>query len=410
MDGSLAARLNTPVARTSQYYFVLLTTMAVSTPFLALWLTDRGLSPAEIGFVNALPYFIVIVVNQLIGRIADRASDWRLTIVIGAVVAAIWPFALFFVHDFWGITIVWALTILPFLATGPVIDAAAIRMARRLGADFAHIRMWGSLGLLITTLLSGIAVGTWGIAAFLPLLAAVGVLRALVSLRLPLFKATPAPDAGTAKAPRRTRMSPLVATRAREILRPWFLLPVAGVAIIHGSHMMQTGFGALIWQQSGVPGWAIGPLWALGPAGEIVIMLVFSRFANHFSARHLILAAAIVAVVRWAGFALEPPLWGLFVLQALNLMTFGLSYLGVVNFIANWTSEGIAAEAQGFFQAMRQVVTVAALLLFGVLTAQFGSAAYYFAAAMGALGAVLTLVSLALMPVAREQRHRVFEH
>jgi PPP family 3-phenylpropionic acid transporter len=410
MDTSFAARLNTPVARTSQFYFVLLTTMAVSTPFLALWLTGKGLTPAEIGVVNALPYFIVIVINQLIGRIADRAPDWRLTIVVGAVVAAIFPFALFFVHDFWAIAIVWALIILPFLATGPVIDAAAIRMARRLGADFAHIRMWGSLGLLITTLFAGFAVGSWGIAAFLPLLAAVGVLRALVSLRLPLFRAAPAPDATAAKTPRRSRLNPLVATRAREILRPWFLLPVAAVAIIHGSHMMQSGFGALIWQETGVPGWAIGPLWALGPAGEIVIMLVFSRFANRFSARHLILAAAVVTVIRWAGFAIEPPLWGLFVLQGLNLMTFGLSYLGVVNFIANWTSEGIAAEAQSFFNAVRQVVTVAALLLFGFLTAQFGSAAYYFAAAMGALAAVLVLVSLVLMPVRREQRHQTLAH
>ena len=229
------------------------------------------------------------------------------------------------------------------------------------------------------------------------------MIRALVSLRLPLFRA-PVPEAMAATT--RRRRSPLVATRVREIWRPWFVLPLAGVALVHGSHMMQMGFGALIWQQAGVPAWIIGPLWAVGPAGEIVVMLTFARLARRFSARHLILVAALFTIVRWVGFALEPPIWGLFVLQFMNMVTFGLSYLGIVNFIANWTSEGIAAEAQSFFQAMRQVVQVTALTVFGFLMAQFGAGAFYGAAAMGALGAMLTVASLFLMPTRHEQRQR----
>jgi PPP family 3-phenylpropionic acid transporter len=403
MSLPLADRLNTPIARTSQFYFFLLTTMAVSNPFLSIWLADKGLTPEQIGIVNAMPFFVVIILNQLIGRIADKASDWRMTIVVGACTAAVPPFLLFFVHDFWGILIVWTLIILPFVATGPVIDAAAIRMSRRLGADFARVRAWGSIGLVLVTLLAGFLLDVWGLAAFLPLLAIVGVLRALVSLRLPLFRA-PAPEVKQVAI--RRRRSPLVATRFREILRPWFLLPMVGVALLHSSHMLQTGFGSLLWQQQGVPDWAIGILWAISPGGEIVIMLLFTRFARKFAARHVILVASIFTIVRWIGFGLEPPLWGMFLLQALNMMSFGLSYLGVVNFIANWTSENIAAEAQGFFQAVRQVGTVVALVAFGWLVAQFGAAAYYGAAAMGVVGAVLTIVSLMLMPLRHELRQR----
>jgi PPP family 3-phenylpropionic acid transporter len=276
-------------------------------------------------------------------------------------------------------------------------------MARRVGADFAMIRVWGSIGFVVATIAAGVIVDVYGLEMFLPLLAAVGVIRALVSLRLPLFKA---PALQAAAATRRRRRSPLVATRAREIWRPWFILPLAGVALVHGSHMMQMAFGALIWQRAGVPEWIIGPLWAVGPAGEVFVMLAFARLARRFSARHLILAASLVTILRWIGFAMEPPIWGLFVLQAMNMASFGLSYLGIVNFIANWTSEGIAAEAQSTFQAMRQVVTVAALTMFGVLMAQFGSAAFYGAAIMAALGAMLTVVSLFLMPVRHEQRQR----
>ena len=151
----LAARLDTPVARTSHYYFVLLTTMAVANPFLAIWLSAKGLTPEEIGIVNAMPFLVVTVLNQLVGRVADKAADWRTTIVVGSVVAAAGPFALFLVHDFVGILVVWTLIIVPFLAIGPVVDAASSRMARRVGADFAMIRVWGSIGFVGTTIIAG---------------------------------------------------------------------------------------------------------------------------------------------------------------------------------------------------------------------------------------------------------------
>jgi PPP family 3-phenylpropionic acid transporter len=247
-----------------------------------------------------------------------------------------------------------------------------------------------------------VIVDLFGLGAFLPMLVIFSVVRALVSLRLPLLRGTAAEN-GAAEAGN-TRVNPLVATRLREVWRLWFILPLAGVALIHGSHMMQMAFGALIWLQAGVPAWVIGPLWAMGPVGEIAVMLAFASLARRFSARHLILAAGLFSVVRWIGFSLDPPIWALFVLQFMNMLTFGLSYLGIVNFIANWTSEGIAAEAQSVFQAMRQVVQVIALTAFGFLMAYYGIGAFYGAAGMALVGAMLTGASLLLMPVRHEKR------
>ncbi|MHB1109451.1 MAG: MFS transporter [Devosia sp.] len=397
----LAAGLTSPAARTSIFYFALYMTGAVSNPYLAIWLTGKGIAPEQIGIVNALPFFLMILFNQFVGRVADRASDWRSTIIVGSVLAAIGPILLFFVHDYLGILIVWALIVVPFQAIAPVVDAASMRLARRIGADFALIRVWGTIGFVAMTIAAGLFLDWYGAMAFLPLIVASNLLRMVTAFQLPLFRAPVAVSLGVAKA---RRQGPLVATRLRQVWRPWFLLPLIGVALLHGSHMMQMGFGALIWQQQGIPAWIIGPLWAVAPAGEIVVMLFFARLARRFSARHLILFACLAAIVRWAGFAMGPPIWALAVLQLLNMATFGLSYLGIVNFIANWTSEDIAAEAQSFFTVIRQVVTVLALTGFGFLTAQWGAGAFYGAAAMGAAGAVLTFVSLLLMHPRHERR------
>ena len=48
-------------------------------------------------------------------------------------------------------------------------------------------------------------------------------------------------------------------------------------------------------------------------------------------------------------------------LQLLHSVTFAMGYMGCVHFIANWTSEDIAAEAQSFFQVLQQAMAVMAV-------------------------------------------------
>jgi MFS transporter, PPP family, 3-phenylpropionic acid transporter len=69
---------------------------------LALWLADHGIGPERIGLVNALPLVVVIVLSVSVGRLADRASDWRGVIVACSTVAAVASAGLFLVRSFWG--------------------------------------------------------------------------------------------------------------------------------------------------------------------------------------------------------------------------------------------------------------------------------------------------------------------
>lgn len=395
MGPSLPARLASPAARTGIYYASLFMTGAVSNPFLPIWLTERGVAPQEIGFINAAPIFAMIAINLVVGRIADRASDWRTVIVAGSIFAAIPPFFLLLTDGYLPILIIWTLLIVPFQAVAPVVDAAAYRMARRNGYDFGAIRVWGTIGFVIMTLAAGLVLDLQGAVAFVPLLIAVSLARAALSLQLPLFRGQD--DHHRPTYPIDAPISPLVAVRMGELWKPWFILTLIGASLLHGSHMMQMGFGALIWAEAGLPGWVIGILWAVAPTAEILAMFYFERITRRFAARHLILLGCVCGVIRWWGFGLEPDVWVLIALQTLHLATVGLTFLGITNFIANWTSEDIAAEAQSFFVMIRQVVTVIALVGFGYLAGAFGAGAYFVAALFSGLGAVMVFASLALM-------------
>ena len=91
---------------------------------LALWLADHGIGPERIGLINALPLIVVVLLSVSVGRLADRASDWRGAIVACSAVAAAASAALFFVHSFWAIAIVrrWAT-----VENRPLLDEAGAR-------------------------------------------------------------------------------------------------------------------------------------------------------------------------------------------------------------------------------------------------------------------------------------------
>lgn len=79
-------------------------------------------------------------------------------------------------------------------------------------------------------------------------------------------------------------------------------------------------------------------------------------------------------------------------------ITFAIGYLGCVHFIANWTSEDIAAETQSLFTVAQQVMSVIALVGFGWVIGLVGNQAYLIAALVALLGAVCIWGSLQLQP------------
>ena len=377
----------TPELRATLYFLTIFTTSGAFTVYGAIWFASKGLDATQIGIISAFPIFIMLVLNMVVGRIADRASDWRQVIVLGSVLGGLFTVGLFFVHDFWGLLIVWALASIPFTAIGPVIDAATMRMTRRNGTDYGAIRAWGTVGYMVTLYHTGQSVTSFGGGAFLPFFVGLALLRGLVSLGLPNFRAAKGEQAPATKG----------AGRLREVMKPWFLLPLVGWSMVFATHLILNAFQGLLWKQQGLSELMIGLLIALGAASEAGMMFVFKRFSARFPARLLILASAVVSVIRWIAMGFSPDVPWLVLLQLLHSVTFALGFMGCVHCIANWTSEDIAAEAQSFFQVLQQGFSVIALVVFGWLVGLMGAHAYFAAAGFAAVGGILIWLSLQIM-------------
>lgn len=371
-----------PLARTSFFYFWLMTTTAVATPFLSLWLEARGLEPAQIGIVNAAPLIVVIFLTLAVGRVADLSPDWRRTLVIGSAVTVVTPL-LFLGPELaaWQ-TLSWIAVLLPMSLVIPAADAASARLCRRLGRSYASVRLWGTVGHVSVTLAGGVIVAAFGIGAFVPLLIGIAAFRLAGALMLPPMPAAKTPSTGNADL---------------SIFRePWFLLPVIGHALINGAHMMQNGFGAIYWAEGGLDEGQMGVLWAAAALSEIVLMAIFPPLARRVPVRTLLALAGVAGALRWLGLAFDPGFATTVALQVLHMFSFGLSFLAMTSFVVNRTDDGVGARAQGIVAISRQALAAAALLLFGAVAQTFGAQTYFLAAAMSLLGAGLCLLSLRL--------------
>lgn len=387
MSALAATSRFSPELRASLYHFTVFITNGAVSVYFGIWLANRGISADEIGIINAAPVLGMLALNMLVGRLADRARDWRSAIVVLSLIAGAVPFGLFFVSGFWGILMVWTLAMLPAVLLVPVTDAATLRMTQRRGSDFGVVRAWGTVGYMAATMASGPLIAWLGDASFVPLFVVFALCRAAISLQLPAFRSgearTPAPQ-GSAFI------------RLQHILKPWFLLALIGLGIVYSTHGVLSAFAALLWKEQGISEAWIGPLFATCAAAEALMMFMWSRLKIKVSARHLILFAALVAAFRWAVMALAPPLWLLFLLQLLHSITFAVGYLGGIYFIANWTRQDIAAEAQGFAFVLQQGMTVVALVGMGWAVGLWGNGAWLALGLYSLAGAGLVWLSLLL--------------
>lgn len=388
------SRSASPEMRASLFQFTVYIPGGVASVFLGIWLSEHGIPADQIGVINALPTLCLLLLNIIVGRVADKADDWRTALIFISLASALAPLPLFFVSEFWGILSVWALCATSNGLVAPVIDAATVRMTRRNGTDFGVVRAWATVGYVFAAGGLGLFLNVLGSGAFVGLYVITVVVRAALAFLLPRFRA-PATKATLANSDPAIVSQP---SRLRDALKPWFVLPLLAFALVNSSNALIGSFGALLWHENGIPSYFLGPLLGLAAVGEAILMFAWRRFGGRVTARNMILAAALAGLVRFTIMAFNPPVEVLFFTQLLHAFSFGMGYFGVVHFIANWTNEANAAEAQGFANMLNMATAMLALIVFGVLVEFFGAAAFFYSTITSLIAIACVLVSLRIRP------------
>lgn len=385
-------RLAGPSTSVTTFYFLVFLSLGSYLPFYTVWLQSIGISERGIGVIAAIPSFLMVLTTVFIGNLADQAKDWR-SVIIGCnfTVAALVTF-LMLVEGFYPILLVWTAWSVVLMAMTPILDAASIRMSNHRNFSFHRIRAIGSVGFITGVLLIGLLVDQLGIGVFVYLLVAMAWMRAVASLMLPKFR-----DG-------LTRNTTVDSSHGgvNALLAPWFLLTLVGAALIQASHAYFYLMGTVIWTDAGYSAQVISWLWILGVIVEVAVMWVFASIAKRYSARRLLLFAAIVSTLRWLIFGFDPSLGWLFVIQCLHGVVFAIVFLASINFIANWTPVEVAARAQSIAAVFNTGLMAVGTLASGFLYDSLHVRGYWVMLLLCLCSFAMVVMSLKLQPAERE--------
>ncbi len=361
--------------RLSLFYAALFGVIGVQMPFWPLYLTDKGLDPAQIGQLLAASYFIKIILNPVAGHVVDRRGEQRTALLLFSGVAVLASLLFAPARGFAALLTVTLLAAASFSALIPVSDNLTMQSALRHDLDYGRIRLWGSLAFIATSMLGGrwlLDAPRWTI------LAAIVAGQALTFLAV-----WPLPherQARTEPGPPRLSLRPL-------LRNPSFPLFLAATSLIQVSHMTYYGFATLHWRSAGLSGTVIGALWAEGVIAEVLLFAFGRRLVSRFGPPLLIGAGGLAGALRWCVLGLTTDPLALAGVQFLHAFTFGATHLGAMHYIARNAPPALSARAQGLYAAVANgMVPGLAMLAAGPLYQAWGGMAFLAMSLLAACG------------------------
>ena len=328
-----AARL-----RLSGLYFFYFASVGAFLPFWGLYLEHLAFTPAQIGVLMAVILGTRIVAPVMWGWLADHTGK-RLRIIRTATLLATVFFSATLVVTGYG----WMLLVLTAFsffwnAALPQFEAATLDHLGDGVHRYSRIRLWGSVGFIVTVALLGPILDRYGV-EWLPIIAL--ALLALVWLNTLLIQ-------------NQQGRSSEAASLGNALRQPDVFALLFACFLLQASHGAYYAFFSIYMKNFGYTRSTIGWLWALGSAAEIGVFVMMSRWLPRFGARRLLLIATALAALRWTMIATLAYSWpAMLVAQCLHAASFGLYHAAAIHLVY----ERFPGRLQGRGQALYSSVS-----------------------------------------------------
>ncbi|HEV2609583.1 MAG TPA: MFS transporter [Noviherbaspirillum sp.] len=357
------------------FFFAYYGYVGVFSPYAGLYFADKGMTAAQIGVLMSLMQVMRIFGPNLWGWVADRQQQRVKVLRITAIAALTTFFGIFVGQTFAQFFVVMVLFHLFTSAQGPLSEALMLSEMRGDMTHYGRIRLWGSVGFIITVTFAGQMLDRWGIQLMPWITVAMLALVMFGSLRM---KESP-PQPASHDVP-----SVMTLLRRREIIAFF-----ASTFLMIAAHASLYVFYSLYLAQIGYSNTVIGLMWSLGVIMEIVFFFYQAPIFRRFGVQKMMMASLLIAVLRFLliGLGAESLAILLFA-QILHAATFGVHHSASVATLQRWFAGPLQARGHALFTSISYGLggTLGGLVMGGFWDT-FGSRTVYLMAAALSLAA-----------------------
>jgi PPP family 3-phenylpropionic acid transporter len=372
--------------RLSSFFAAYFAYVGLFAPYLSLWLSGRGFSPAEIGILISPMQWARVIGPPAWGWMADHvrgSTGVARLIQVSALLALLTSLLLWVEWSFWPLFMV--LCLMSFFLSGqvPITESLAMQASQGSLKTYGRMRVWGSLGFIVAVTLAGPWFDRVGIEWLPVTLMAMLTLVLLVTLQLPSREVHDlSPEPALIRDILRDR-------RIQRFLVASFLMLLAHAPLytIFSLWLFENGFSRT----------EIGLLWALGVVAEIVMFQFQHRLFDRFSIGACWIASYLITAIRFLMIAFSGgSLWVIVAAQLLHAVTFGVHHSASMSLIRQWFPDQAQARGQALYTMSSyglggSLGGIAAGWLWEAVSPEFSFIAGAVAAALGALVAVAAL-------------------
>ena len=313
-------------------------------PYLPLWLKEMGLSLVAISVLVSLQSASRLVAPYVWGWLSDHTGRRTWLLRYGAGASLVISLGLWFDG---GVVWLFAVLLMLFIHTSgmmPMAEALVIQNVSRDGQfdarRYGHVRVFGSVGFLLTVIAAGWWYERHGMAQF-PLL----TLLTISAVAASAWALTSVRETVPAQEDKES-VWPLLRQRSMQLFFASAFFHVL-------AHISVYVFFSLYLDALGYSKTTIGLLWALSVLVEVVWFFTQARWLPRFGPTVWLMICAAVMVVRMlitAGAGEQ--LWALMLAQSMHAITFAAHHTVCVT----WLSQRFPGQMRGRGQALYTIV------------------------------------------------------
>ena len=367
-----------PYWRLSGFYFFYFASLGILIPYFAPYLVLKGFSPAQIGELIAILLATRIIAPSVGGFIADHYGKRMQTVRLAGLASIVAFAAILSATSYVSFALIILLFSFFWHISLPQFEATTLQHLGDHHHHYSKIRIWGSLGFILTVILVG-SLLEYTDAHIVPIIM-------LISMGGIWLTSLAVPESSPQYLTHHQHAHPSIMAllKRRDVIA--FLMISFLSQFSHGPYYT---FYSIHLENNDYSATLIGWLWALGVIAEMGVFLIMHRLLKAVRLHHILLVSLLLTSLRWLAIGFFPQSLAIMIgAQCLHAASFGTFHAAAIAWLHQHFTGKHHGQGQGLYSGLGFGAGGAlGSLLSGYLWSTYGATATFNMAAIASLAA-----------------------
>lgn len=371
-------------------YFVFFSLIGIFLPYFNLYCRSIGFSPAQIGFFMAAFASLKCVSPILWGRFADRTGRRKELLVLSGWGSFVIFSGFFLTHEFMPMLVL--IVLFGFFRSPlmPMVEATTWEQIPIRGWEYGKIRLWGSVGFIVSTLSIGYLSERYSVGLILQIMFGLLILQAILLHRFNVSPSRHHQEHGSIRS-----------LFAKAHLNLFFLTGF----LTQVSHGMFYSLFSIHLKDFAFHESAVGLCWTVSIVCEVVLMGNYERWFGKVPPMKIVALAAMASTLRWFTLSRFTYFGIILATQSLHAFTFAACHIASLKYLNENTPPNLKTTGQSLYSSIAFGMGImAGSALAGIIYQRWGGLTMFRTAS---LIAVFSLVAATVHLALFSKKHAV---